>query len=114
MQRIRHFGQEWEKGREQQEADMRLALGEVWASPVSPLLTAGLNGPKAGCAHVCLVPSRAKWHSIAGNKNPALYGRGAGIRAVQAGAGTDVPDTGSLSDGYRQEKKQDFTRRKWK
>lgn len=74
---------------------MRLALGEAWASPVSPLLTAGLNGPKAGCAHVCLVPSRAKWHSIAGNENPALYGRGAGIRAVQAGAGADVPYTGN-------------------
>lgn len=45
---------------------MRLALGEAWASPVSPLLTAGLNGPKAGCAHVCLVPSRAKCTALLG------------------------------------------------
>lgn len=73
-----------------------------------PLLTAGLNGPKAGCACVCLVLSHAKC-CIAEDKDPALCGRGAGIRAVQAGAGTeDVPYTGSLSHGNRQEKNLDI------
>lgn len=61
---------------------------------------------------VCLVSSRAKWHSIAEDKDAALFG--AGISAVQAGAGTeDVPYAGSLSHGNRQEKNH-HTRRKWK
>lgn len=63
-------------------------------------------------ACVCLLLSHAKRHSITGDKDPALpsplaapHGHGAGIKAVQAGAGTeDVPNAGSLSHGSRQKK----------
>lgn len=110
------FGQGWEKGREQQEREVRLASGQTWAELLRGWTHSG-TPRRAACGFVCLVLSRAKWHSIIEDKDPslssppaALHGRGAGIKTVQGGAGTeDVPNAGSLSHGNGQERPQDIT-----